>query len=122
MNFLLFDKPFSVVVAVVVEIVADTVVAAVGYLETRPTAVVLPSDGIQHERNLTNFVRIRRFVVRQNSYQNLFESGDDFLDDDLETVAVALIVAYAHQSLTSLFALRSGHLRSPGGCWQTYRC
>ena len=73
MNFLLFDKPFSVVVAVVVEIVADTVVAAVGYLETRSTAVVLPSDGIQHERNLTNFVRIRRFVVRQNSYQNWFE-------------------------------------------------
>ena len=117
MNFLLSAKPFSVVVVVAVEIAVDTVVAAVGYLETRPTAVVLPSDGIQHERNLTNFVRIRRLAARQKSYQNWFEYGDDFLDDHATaTVAVALIVADGHQSLTSLFALRSGHLRSPGGC------
>ena len=121
MNFLLSAKPFSVDVAVA-EIAVDTVVVAVGYLETRPTAVVLPSDGIQHERNLTNFVRIRRLAARQNSYQNWFEyGGDDFLDDH-ETVAVALIVADGHQSLTSLFALRSGRRRFPGGCWQTYRC
>jgi len=123
LNFLLSAKPFSVVVVVAVEIAVDTVVAAVGCLETRPTAVVLPSDGIQHERNLTNFVRIRRLAaVRQNSYQNWF--GDDFLDDFHETVAVvvALIVADGRQSLTSLFALRSGRRRFPGGCWQTYRC
>ena len=120
MNFLLSAKPFSVVV-VAVEIAVDTVVVAVGYLETRPTAVVLPSDGIRHERNLTNFVRIRRLAARQKSYQNWFEYGDDFLDDHA-TVAVALIVADGHQSLTSLFALRSGRRRFPGGCWQTYRC
>ena len=119
MNFLLSAKPFSVVV---VEIAVDTVVAAVGYPETRPTAVVLPSDGIQHERNLTNFVRIRRLAARQKSYQNWFEYGDDFLDDHATVVAVALIVADGHQSLTSLFALRSGRRRFPGGCWQTYRC
>ena len=121
MNFLLSAKPFSVVV-VAVEIAVDTVVVAVGYLETRPTAVVLPSDGIRHERNLTNFVRIRRLAARQKSYQNWFEYGDDFLDDHATVVAVALIVADGHQSLTSLFALRSGRRRFPGGCWQTYRC
>ena len=119
MNFLLSGKPFSVVV--VVEIVVDTVVVVVGYLETKLTAVVLPSDVIQHELNLTNFVRIRRLAARQKSYQNWFEYGDDFLDDHA-TVAVALIVADGHQSLTSLFALRSGRRRFPGGCWQTYRC
>ena len=91
-------------------------------LRRRPTAVVLPSDGIRHERNLTNFVRIRRLAVLQNSYQNWFEYDDDFLDDHETTVAVALIVADGHQSLTSLFALRSGRRRFPGGCWQTYRC
>ena len=123
MNFLLSAKPFSVVVVVVVEIVVDTVVAVVGYLETKRTAVVLPSDGIRHERNLTNFVRIRRLAVLQNSYQNWFEYDDDFLDDhETVAVAVALIVAYGHQSLISLFALRFGRQRFPGGCWQTYRC
>lgn len=121
MNFLLSAKPFSVVDVVAVEIAVDTVVAAVGYLETRQIAVVLPPDGIQHELNLTNFATIRRLAVRQNSYQNWFEY--DFLDDH-ETVAVvvALIVADGHQSLTSLFALRSGRQRFPGDCWQTYRC